>query len=95
MASPEYLRLPPEVQTEFHYHWVKHKLVEKAQMQKAMMEAAMMAEATGEGGGGPPSENGGGPQGPTPEGAQTPIGPGSREMPQGPPAGQHLPEFAR
>ena len=93
MASPEYLRLPIEVQQEFHKHWMKHKLVEQMQM----MQMAAMQGGGGPPGpnGGPPEENGGGPQGPTEEGAQSPIGPGSRELPQGPPQGDNLPRFAR
>jgi hypothetical protein len=94
MSSPEYLRLPPEVQTEFHRHWIKHKLVEQAEIQQQMMMAAAMNPEEG-GEGGPPSENGGGPQGPTPEGSSSPIGPGSRPIPQGPPSGPHLPRFAQ
>jgi len=91
MASPEYLRLPPEVMAEFHEHWVKHKIVEREELMAEMQMAAMMAPPE-EGGA---SENGGGPKGPTPEGGASPIGPGSQQMPQGPPTGRHLPEFAR
>jgi hypothetical protein len=48
MASPEFLKLDPQVQNEFHQHWIVHKAIQQLQMEAQMAAQLQMQQAEGE-----------------------------------------------